>query len=107
MPFPNLSKVTECTSFKYISPPKEEAKEDEERTAKRGCWASVPTESDNDRYRRFLEYCEDKRATRKSRQEEDEKRMKEQRKKEEHWEMLRECRRIIKERCGMKGEQRR
>ena len=61
---------------------------------------------DNERYRRFLAYCEDRRAIWKSRQEEDEKRMKEQRRTEEHWEMLRECRRILKEkRRGVAGEE--
>ena len=57
-------------------------------------------EEDNTRYRKFLQYCEDRREEIKARMLEDKKRKEEAKRKEAAWELLRTSINFLKEREG-------
>ena len=55
------------------------------------------SETDNERYRIFLEYCEERRSNWARGEQEDVARMKEKKRKEEHWGLLRESCKFLRE----------
>ena len=62
-----------------------------------GTWVLGATSEDNETYRKFLKYCEDRREEAKLQQQGDEERKREANEKKRHWELLRETTKYLKE----------
>ena len=82
---------TEITTKKK-EPAKKRTAEVEE-----GVWIDGGRQEDNNRYRAFLKYCEERREEAKQRDDADDERKKGAKQKEEHWKLLGLCIKEIKE----------
>ena len=68
-----------------------------EQSKDKATWVRGGEEDDNQRYRDFLKYCEEKREERKRELETDRSRKEDAQRKENHWKLLRECINTMKE----------
>ena len=79
---------------------KESVQEQDEKREERppeGTWVTGGRKEDNQRYRDFLKYCEDRREEERMLQEADKSRKEDARRREEHWMLLRLCVKELKE----------
>ena len=68
-----------------------ETRVEKKQEVEESTWMMGGREEDNERYRAFLLYCEERREDTKLRDEGENKRKEEARRKEEHWKLLRVC----------------
>ena len=79
---------------------KESVQEQDEKREERppeGTWVTGGREEDNQRYRDFLKYCEDRREEERMLQEADKSWKEDAKRREEHWMLLRVCVKELKE----------
>ena len=70
---------------------KKEPAEKGKAEVEEGLWVEGGREEDNERYRAFLKYCEERREEAKQRDEADDERKRGAKRKEEHWKLLSLC----------------